>query len=210
MSLRLPISAVFSRQGFMVPYAGWKYPPTITSNIQAQDCWAQILIVHTGQLVFQHPVADPFNPLSIPTSALTNVDVFSFLPYPNGEVQIYDAPFAAPQSEQKPFTLRHFDVAATASLASFENVGSGANSLAAVDGFEAKLVPLNAGETTGPHVLILKVNVAARQSQIYRVSYQVTAKLASFTIDGQPPDLPKHTDATYRFTPPASLLPPTW
>jgi hypothetical protein len=194
MTLALPITAVGSPHDVIAPYMG---PTTLDPLPEAADPLSQnlkLLIAYSGQLIFDFPARM--------SSSFATEDVFSFIPLSGGEVHRYRA-----------HRREVVAAAVTASLASFETRGGFfEDSLTSVEEMGARIVPLTPGDTTGPHVLVLKVKVATERSIIHRVSYSVTVNITVHDDNQtrQTAALGTYTNPSTRITPSPSQLPPTW
>jgi hypothetical protein len=168
--VELPHKAVAGPQDVSLNCIG-----NVPKNVPPDSDYTQFVAVHTGQLVIGFQGGHAGN--------VVTGDVFSFVPYGDGKVQKFDSTIATPPKD----IIVDFDVAAIAALASYEDRGEEDWTISGVEGFTAQLVPLNAAEPFGPHILVLRVSLAGMKTIIHRVSYQVTVKLAIFNREGGAP-----------------------
>ncbi|MFI8531047.1 hypothetical protein ACIGMX_12440 [Streptomyces aquilus] len=156
-SIALPFKAIESMQSISYFSAD---PPHGPKTIHSVGEYSQLVIVHTGQLLtdFQGGHA----------GQVVTGDVFSFIPYKDGTVQ----KFKPQLIDSSPELQTDFEVAATVSLAAYEDRGERDWTISAVDGFEVKPVFFQDG-----YALVLRTTLAAMKTIIHRVSYQVTVKV---------------------------------
>ncbi|MYY00476.1 hypothetical protein GT045_38275 [Streptomyces sp. SID486] len=151
----LLVSSVSNQQHILVPHQ-----ELVRTSAGVTTGSRSILIIHTGQLVFEFPPNNPFDQLRKGTAV-------AFTPYSSGEVQVFH-----------PDTEQIITTSTAASLASYRDFAAEheAHMIAAVDGAEARLVKQTVA-VDDPLMLILQIELAAFYSTIWRVSYQVNVRI---------------------------------
>ncbi|WP_437087082.1 hypothetical protein [Streptomyces sp. enrichment culture] len=164
MPIRLIAPSVESVHHIIMPYYTGRPGPGNSNPPR------ELLIIHTGQLVFTYPETGF-------AGGLASEQVVSFVPYTGGRVQDYT-------------NFRKSQLTAVASVGAVRSAGDDSDHFM-VSTEEVSVTPLQQPGLAGdPWALVLKVNVHVKRGNIYRIPYQVTARIADVEPGGLSSQIP--------------------